>query len=141
MRRRRSPAAISPTRSSGLGGDDRLYGHGGNDALDGGAGDDTAVFSGAIADYHRAQYRRGRHQLHRHRPARRRAPTVSDTLTGIEHFKFSDVTVASAEFPANIDLSSLDGTNGFKLSGVAATTAAASRSPRPATSTATASPT
>jgi hypothetical protein len=27
---------------------------------------------------------------------------------------------AMAQFPANIDLSSLDGSNGFKLSGVAA---------------------
>ena len=44
-------------------------------------------------------------------------------------------------FAANIDLSSLDGSNGFKLSGVAAATTAAIRSPRRATSTATASPT
>ena len=46
-----------------------------------------------------------------------------------------------AQFPANIDLSTLNGTTGFKLSGVAATTIAAVRWPRPATSTATASPT
>ena len=44
-------------------------------------------------------------------------------------------------FASNIDLSSLDGTTGFKLSGVAAMTKAAGRLPRRATSTATASPT
>ena len=45
-------------------------------------------------------------------------------------------------FAANLDLSSLNGSNGFKLSGVAADDLQRlSRSPRPATSTATASPT
>jgi hypothetical protein len=44
-------------------------------------------------------------------------------------------------FAANLDLSSLNGSNGFKLSGVAAGDGAASRSPRRATSTATALPT
>ena len=47
----------------------------------------------------------------------------------------------AAGFGANLDLSTLNGANGFKLSGVAALIAAASRSPRPATSMATASPT
>ena len=46
-----------------------------------------------------------------------------------------------AQFPANIDLSSLDGSNGFKLSGVAAGDPAASRLPRRAMSMATASTT
>ena len=44
-------------------------------------------------------------------------------------------------FAANIDLSSLDGSNGFKLSGVAGGTRVGGRWPRRATSTATASPT
>ena len=66
----------------------------------------------------RARHRRGRHQLHRQRPARRlaRRHRHADRSS----FKFSDVTVASAQFPANIDLSSLDGSTGFKLSGAAA---------------------
>ena len=42
---------------------------------------------------------------------------------------------------ANIDLSSLDGSNGFKLSGEAGSDQAGCRWPRRATSTATASPT
>jgi hypothetical protein len=44
-------------------------------------------------------------------------------------------------FAADIDLSSLDGTNGFRLSGEAAGDSVAFRSPRPAMSTATAMPT
>ena len=47
----------------------------------------------------------------------------------------------AAGFAANIDLSSLNGTNGFKLSGAAAMTTAAGRLPRRAMSTATASTT
>ena len=46
-----------------------------------------------------------------------------------------------AQFPANIDLSTLNGTTGFKLSGAAAVDQSGLRWPRPATSTATASPT
>ena len=44
-------------------------------------------------------------------------------------------------FAANLDLSSLDGSNGFKLSGAAAYDHSGFASPRRATSTATASPT
>ena len=44
-------------------------------------------------------------------------------------------------FAANLDLSSLNGTNGFKISGERPATTAAARSPRPATSMATASTT
>ncbi len=40
-----------------------------------------------------------------------------------------------AQYPANIDLSSLDGTTGFRLSGVAANDASDNGSPRPAIST------
>ena len=43
-------------------------------------------------------------------------------------------------FGASLDLATLDGTNGFRLDGIDAATTAAARSPRPGTSTATASP-
>jgi Ca2+-binding RTX toxin-like protein len=104
---------------SGLGGDDRLYGHGGNDTLDGGAGDDTAVFSGARADYAIVSSSGPSGTSFTVTDLRGGSPDGTDTLTGIEHLQFSDVTVASAQFPANIDLSSLDGTTGFRLSGEA----------------------
>ena len=44
-------------------------------------------------------------------------------------------------FGASLDLATLDGTNGFRLDGIEASTVAAARSPRLGTSTATASPT
>ena len=47
----------------------------------------------------------------------------------------------AAGFAASLDLSTLDGSNGFKISGEAADDQPAARSPRPATSMATASPT
>ena len=101
---------------SGLGGDDTLYGHGGNDTLDGGAGNDTAVFSGALANYIVSQSNGALTVT----DLRGGSPDGTDTLTGTEHLQFSDATVAATQFPANIDLSSLDGTTGFKLSGAAA---------------------
>ena len=48
------------------------------------------------------------------------SPDGTDTLTGIESLQFSDTVLDIAQFPANIDLSALDGTTGFKLSGAAA---------------------
>jgi Ca2+-binding RTX toxin-like protein len=105
---------------SGLGGDDVLHGNGGNDTLDGGAGDDTAVFGGARADYAIVRNTGPSGTSFTVTDLRGGAPDGTDTLTGIEHLQFSDVTVASTQFPANIDLSSLDGTTGFKLSGTAA---------------------
>ena len=76
--------------------------------------------------------RRQRRRLRR--PDRRRRPIGSLRRTYVVFGKASG-------FAATIDLSTLDGTNGFKLNGAAQATTAAGRSPRPATSTATASPT
>ena len=42
-------------------------------------------------------------------------------------------------FDASLDLATVDGSNGFRLDGIDSTTSAAPRSPRPGTSTATAS--
>jgi hypothetical protein len=114
---------------SGLGGDDRLYGHGGDDSLDGGAGndamiggagDDTALFSGARANYSIVRNSGPSGTSFTVTDLRGGAPDGTDTLTGIEHLQFSDETVDTAQFPANIDLSTLDGATGFKLSGAAA---------------------
>jgi hypothetical protein len=92
---------------SGLGGDDRLYGN---------AGSDTAVFSGALANYIVSQSNGALTVT----DLRTGSPDGTDTLTGIETLQFSDATVAATQFPANIDLSTLDGATGFKLSGAAA---------------------
>jgi Ca2+-binding RTX toxin-like protein len=105
---------------SALSGDDTLYGHGGNDILDGGAGDDTAVFAGVLANYSIVRNTGPAGPSFTVTDLRGGSPDGSDTLIGIEHLQFSDATVATAQFSANIDLSSLDGTTGFKLSGEAA---------------------
>jgi FG-GAP repeat len=65
----------------------------------------------------------------------------ADVIVGALGAAASYVVFGQASgFAANIDLSTLNGTTGFKLSGVGGVTAAC-RPPRPATSTATASPT
>ena len=70
-------------------GNDTLTGGAGNDTLDGGAGDNTAVFSGKESDYKItvnggtatiADLRAGSHD-------------GTDTITNIQHVKFSDMTV------------------------------------------------
>jgi hypothetical protein len=96
---------------SGLGGDDNLHGNG---------GDDTAVFSGALADYSIVRNTGSAGTSFTVTDLRGGTPDGTDTLTGIEHLQFSDTTVDTAQFPANIELSTLDGATGFKLSGAAA---------------------
>jgi FG-GAP repeat/RTX calcium-binding nonapeptide repeat (4 copies) len=105
---------------SGLGGDDTLHGNGGNDALAGGSGDDTAVFSGARANYSIVGNSGPAGTTFTVTDLRGGSPDGTDTLTGIETLQFSDTTIAITQFPANIDLSGLNGATGFKLSGAAA---------------------
>ena len=69
---------------SGFGGDDTLNGGSGNDMLDGGAGDDTAVFSQGLGSY-MARDLGSRIEIS--------GPDGSDTLTGVEHLRFTDGTV------------------------------------------------
>ncbi len=102
---------------SGFGGDDQLYGHGGNDTLIGGAGNDTAHFSGARADYTITHNADGSTTIADQRAG---APDGTDTLFAVEQYKFSDQTVSAPPAPpwaANIDLSALNGGDGFKLYG------------------------
>jgi Ca2+-binding RTX toxin-like protein len=63
-------------------GNDRLIGGSGADAIDGGAGIDTAVFSGARADYTFTALPNG--------SLRVVGPDGTDTLTGVERLQFSD---------------------------------------------------
>lgn len=64
-------------------GNDSLTGAGGNDELIGGAGRDTAVYSGARPAY---QIEHGGVAIS--------GPDGSDTLSGVERLKFSDISVA-----------------------------------------------
>jgi Ca2+-binding RTX toxin-like protein len=73
---------------SGGAGNDLLRGDLGNDALDGGAGDDTAAFltargSSIIQDFGARIVVTG--------------PDGTDTLTGVEHLKFTDVTLTPVD--------------------------------------------
>ena len=115
----------------GNGGNDTLGGGAGDDLLDGGADVDTAVFAGNFADYVFV--------------GTRDSFTVEDTnlvdgddgfdtVTGMESVRFADQTVEVASLfndapvagpdggvpAAAIELSSLDGTDGFRLDGAAA---------------------
>lgn len=73
---------------SGNAGRDRLLGLGGDDRLDGGADLDTAVYSGARADYAVTRTQAGA------TVADRRGADGSDTLVSIERLLFADGAVA-----------------------------------------------
>ena len=99
----------------GLAGNDTLFGHLGNDILAGGAGHDIAMFSGLRSTYTITTTGNV--------TTVSGGPDGNDTLTGIEELRFDDLTVhmnLSSQFPAALDLSSLDGSNGFKINGEAA---------------------
>jgi hypothetical protein len=81
-------------------GNDLLTGGAGNNLLDGGADDDTAVFSGNYAQYTIGAFNSATQSY-----------TITgtggsiDTLTGIEHLKFADQTIADpyANIPSGVD--------------------------------------
>jgi glucose/arabinose dehydrogenase len=95
-------------------GDDTLYGGKGNDTLSGDAGNDfifgdagidTAMFSGARADYHIDHLTNGNFQVTDLRPG---SPDGIDTLSAVENFSFAGVvfpagaaTVAPSDFDAD----------------------------------------
>ena len=82
-------------------------------------------------------WRRRRRQRRRHRrPDRRGLAAPAANCAGASYVVFG----TDAGFAASLDLAALDGSDGFRLDG-AADDSAASRSPLPATSTATASTT
>jgi serralysin len=97
--------------------DNSITGGAGNDTLNGEAGSDTAVYSGARADYQIVQQTGAAGTIFTVTDLRSGAPDGRDTLTGIESLRFSDIILSLGRFPANLNLSSLDGSNGFRLSG------------------------
>ncbi|GLI94038.1 bluetail domain-containing putative surface protein [Methylocystis echinoides] len=86
---------------SGGGGADLLRGGGGDDSLDGGADADTAVFSGALADYTITDTGAG-FQIVDNRAG---SADGVDTVVNVENFQFSDQTVAASIFEAQIPTS------------------------------------
>ncbi|MET0339288.1 MAG: M10 family metallopeptidase C-terminal domain-containing protein [Caulobacter sp.] len=73
--------------------DNKLEGRGGNDVIDGGAGADTAVYSGARANYSWTTAIDGTITI---RDLRSGSPDGTDTLKSIEKLQFSDVTITLA---------------------------------------------
>lgn len=79
---------------TGGAGNDTIQGGGGNDTIDGGSGDgDTAVFSGALADYTITLTG----ATYTVTDKRAGAPDGVDTVTNVEHFQFSDGTRTAAQ--------------------------------------------
>ncbi len=91
---------------SGQGGADSLVGGAGDDQLDGGPGRDTAVFSGARADY-AISVAGGSVTVS---DLRAGSPDGTDQLTNIENFQFSDQTAQLVQI--SISSSEMDATGG-----------------------------
>jgi hypothetical protein len=115
---------------NGDNGSDRLYGGPGDDTLHGSAGDDLlngelgggdiAVYAGARADYAIVQHTGPATPRFTVVDLRAGSPDGSDDLVQIEKLQFSNFTLRLSPFPAEIELSGLNGGNGFELSGGAA---------------------
>ena len=74
----------------GYGGNDRITGGGGSDYIDGAGGTNTAVFSGAVANYTITSNPNGAFTI---RDLRASSPDGSDTLKNIQVAQFSDAAV------------------------------------------------
>ncbi|MDQ2089965.1 CARDB domain-containing protein [Marimonas arenosa] len=70
-------------------GDDLLSGGAGNDSIDGGGGSDTTTFSGNRDDYVVTDLGGGAIRIS--------GPDGTDTLTGVEHYQFADMTQTASE--------------------------------------------
>nr|WP_319387394.1 cadherin domain-containing protein [uncultured Roseibium sp.] len=81
----------------GADGDDTLAGDAGDDFLDGGTGTDTAVFSGNRDDYDVVENPDGSFTVTDMRDG---APDGTDTVAGVENFRFSDGDVLAGDLVA-----------------------------------------
>jgi Ca2+-binding RTX toxin-like protein len=79
----------------GADGDDLLNGGAGDDILDGGAGNDTVQYGGLRSDYTITAYGNG-FLIKDNYSGNGRDPDGTDTVTGLETFKFSDGTLTAA---------------------------------------------
>ena len=107
---------VSETSITGGTGNDTISGHndgaviegrGGNDALVGGEGEDVAIFSGNWSDYTISEIG-GTFTITDNRPG---SPDGTDTVTGIETFRFADGDVGAADALNDApELTAADGT-------------------------------
>lgn len=112
----------------GNGGDNILTGFGGADTINGGAGTDTAVFSGKRADY-AISYVAGTTPTFTIADQRSGSPDGTDTIVGVEIFKFSD---GSAEYDSQGRLAkwTVPGSDGSRTTTIYDTTGTQSWSSR-----------
>ena len=90
-------------------GDDTFFGGGGDDFIDGGSGIDTAIFSGAAANYI-VTYDAAT-QTFTVADQRAGSPDGTDTIINVEYFQFSDKVVATSTYvsPATVPAPSIAG--------------------------------
>lgn len=91
--------AIANVLNAGAG-NDTITGGGGNDTIIGGAGTDTAVYSGSEASYVISYD--STTQTFTIADQRSGSPDGTDTVTGVEYFRFADGTVASSSLADNL---------------------------------------
>ncbi|WP_456622694.1 M10 family metallopeptidase C-terminal domain-containing protein, partial [Bradyrhizobium sp. P5_C12] len=93
--------AIANTLNGGTG-NDTITGGGGNDTIIGGSGTDTAVYSGGQGSY--AISYNASTQTFTLIDQRSGSPDGTDTVTGVEYFRFADGTAAGSSFlPSTIE--------------------------------------
>jgi Ca2+-binding RTX toxin-like protein len=94
---------------------DTLQGGTGNDLVDGGAGTDTALFSGLKGDY---AIRRISDQIEVVDLNKVDGDDGTDLLSGVEILRFKDGVLPPPTIIAAVNLETLDGTDGFAVSGI-----------------------
>ena len=94
---------------TGNGSSNQITGGGGDDIIDGGDGTDTAIFSGAYADYTITDNGDGTHTVTDSTPGR----DGTDTLSNIELLQFSDVTYTISSGSVSSNYSANEGSSGL----------------------------
>ncbi|MCR9282072.1 MAG: cadherin domain-containing protein [Rhodobacteraceae bacterium] len=88
-------------------GNDTLEGGAGNDYIDGGSGTDTAIYSGNRSDYTVTENANGTYTVVDNRSG---SPDGTDTVVGVENFRFADGDVLAGDLVAK-DISAVSDTD------------------------------
>ncbi|MEW4459349.1 cadherin domain-containing protein [Roseibium algicola] len=89
-------------------GNDTLEGGAGNDYIDGGSGTDTAIYSGNRSDYTVTENANGTYTVVDNRSG---SPDGTDTVVGVENFRFADGDILAGDLVAK-DISAVSDTDG-----------------------------
>ncbi len=88
-------------------GNDTLEGGAGNDYIDGGSGTDTAIYSGNRSDYTVTENANGTYTVVDNRSG---SPDGTDTVVGVENFRFADGDILAGDLVAK-DISAVSDTD------------------------------